>query len=90
MHSSKSASAGKPCCASKKTASVSSADNQTKVASVVMDVADEAMKASKGAITKELVRYLGRHLIMKNLSVQLQEKSAGKKYNSTLKKKIFY
>ena len=47
---SKSASAGKACCAAKKTASVSSSDNQTKVASVVME-ADEAMKASKGAIT---------------------------------------
>ncbi len=55
---SKSASAGKACCAAKKTASVSSADNQTKVASVVME-ADEAMKASKGAITKRTCEISG-------------------------------
>lgn len=55
---SKSASAGKACCAAKKTASVSSSDNQTKVASVVME-ADEAMKASKGAITKRTCEISG-------------------------------
>ncbi|MBK7633468.1 MAG: hypothetical protein WAT22_19485 [Saprospiraceae bacterium] len=54
----KSASAGKACCASKKAASVSTADDQTKVASVVME-ADEVMKSSKGAITKRTCEISG-------------------------------
>ncbi|MBK9567631.1 MAG: hypothetical protein IPO37_21410 [Saprospiraceae bacterium] len=44
--------------ASKKAASVSTADDQTKVASVVME-ADEVMKSSKGAITKRTCEISG-------------------------------
>lgn len=54
----KSASAGKACCAAKKTASVSGANEGTKVASVVME-ADAAMTAAKGSITKRTCEISG-------------------------------
>lgn len=54
----KSASTGKACCAAKKTASVSTSDAQTKVASAVME-ADQVMKASNGAITKRTCEISG-------------------------------
>lgn len=55
---SKSASAGKACCAAKKSASVSGANEGTKVASVVME-ADAAMTAAKGTITKRTCEISG-------------------------------
>lgn len=54
----KSASAGKACCASKKTAAVSTSDSGTKVASVVME-ADAVIAASNGSITKRTCEMSG-------------------------------
>ena len=54
----KSASAGKACCASKKTAAVSISDSGTKVASVVME-ADAVIAASNGSITKRTCEMSG-------------------------------
>jgi len=54
----KSASAGKACCASKKTASVTTSGTDTKVASVVME-ADAALEASNGNISKRTCEMSG-------------------------------
>lgn len=55
---SKSASAGKSCCAAKKNASASTSSTETKVASVVME-ADAALAASNGNITKRTCEMSG-------------------------------
>ncbi|MBK8518706.1 MAG: hypothetical protein IPL55_21195 [Saprospiraceae bacterium] len=52
------ADSGKACCASKKSASVSSSDENTKVASVVME-AEEALKSSNGSVTKRTCEVSG-------------------------------
>lgn len=54
----KSASAGKSCCASKKTASAATGQADTQVASVVME-ADAAMNASNGNIVKRTCEMSG-------------------------------
>ncbi|MBC7884234.1 MAG: hypothetical protein H7X99_02085 [Saprospiraceae bacterium] len=54
----KSASAGKACCASKKMASASSSVSDTKVASAIMEV-DEAIVASNGNVVKRTCEMSG-------------------------------
>lgn len=51
-------SANAQCCSAKKTAAVSTSNDQTKVASVVLE-SDEVMKASNGTITKRTCEISG-------------------------------